>query len=61
MKAQPIKQEDGKAWEVTPEEATHLQIQLPIVGGLLLPVVLGNTTRKGTPCWSREHMRNDDD
>ena len=52
MKAQPIKQEEGRAWEVPPEDATHLQINLPTVGCLLLPIVTGNKTRKETPCWS---------
>lgn len=53
MKAQPVRCENGTAWEpLVASEATHVQINLPIVGSLLLPVVTGTARRSGTGCWS---------
>ena len=58
MKAKPMKQhrrEDGNLVYAPcdPSEATHLKILTPGPWPTrILPVVLGNATRAGTPCWS---------
>jgi len=53
MKARPMKQTDSGQIDCTPEEATHVWLNMP--GPLpyrCIPIVHGNATRKGTPCWS---------
>ncbi len=48
MKQTPTGQVDCE-----PHEATYIWLCLPgPMSHRMLPVVYGNTTRKGTPCWS---------
>jgi hypothetical protein len=54
MKAKPMKFDGDRTYKFCkPEEATHVSFRCP--GPFyyrMLPVVHGNTTRKGTGCWS---------
>lgn len=58
MKARPLKKgvaQEGRTCyrECKPAEATHIKILTPGPWPTrILPVVLGNATRAGTPCWS---------
>ena len=54
MKARPMLLARGVGYvECETHEATHLRLHIPGPTGLLvLPVLQGNTTRAGTPCWT---------
>lgn len=54
MKAKPVRPIPGQGFvQCDAADATHLTIRLPGPTSVLtLPVVQGNATRRGTPCWT---------
>jgi len=53
MKAKPLKQDGNTYRPCEPAEATHVKLNVPgPYPYRILPVVMGNTTRAGTPCWT---------
>lgn len=56
MKAKPIKivNNDSGTWlnQCSPEEATHVQIEMPGPSGLIMLPVITSGRREGTHCWS---------